>query len=379
MDFCKAGYVATYPAFFMTVFRRSFGRQRTWYLMHFIPQCPFLARLPYFLLLLTGHVAYGQKVAEPTPATSTGPVTWLTGDPADVATPTTSGMLLAGGSTDVDEAMRWFLRKSGGGDVVILRASGADGYNTYLHTTLGVPVNSVETILLNSTEWVNDERVAQTIRNAEALFIAGGDQGKYVRFWKDSKVEEAINYLIKTKKVPVGGTSAGCAILGPIYYPAFKESLTTAEALADPYHANLMLGRNDFIDAPFLTNTITDTHVAERNRQGRLVAFLARARTDWHLNARGIGISEKTAVGLEPTGMAHVFGQGVAYFMTPANSDKPEQCTAGKPLVWLAGKKAIRVVEIRNPGTFNLKTWTVPTGGQVTYWYVADGVLQMQL
>lgn len=274
--------------------------------------------------------------------------------------------------------MRWFLKKSGGGDVVILRASGADGYNTYLYTTLGETVNSVETILLNSADWVNDGRVAQKIRNAEALFIAGGDQGKYVNYWKDSKVEDAINYLINTKKVPVGGTSAGCAILGQVYYPAFNESLTTAEALSDPYHANLMLGRNDFIDAPFLANTITDTHVAQRNRQGRLVAFLARMRTDWNITGRGIGLSEKTAVGIEPTGMATVFGSGVAYFVTPASPNGPEQCVAGKPLVWLANKKAIRVIEVQNAGTFNLNTWAMPTGDQVTYWYAEGGVLQMQ-
>lgn len=278
----------------------------------------------------------------------------------------------------MDEAMRWLLKKSGGGDVVILRASGSNGYNTYLYSTLGETVNSVETILLNSSEWVNDERVGQKIRNAEALFIAGGDQGNYVKYWKDSKVEDAINYLINTKKVPVGGTSAGCAILGQVYYPALKESLTTAEALSDPYHANLMLGRNDFVEAPFLTNTVTDTHFAQRNRQGRLVAFLARMRTDWNISGRGIGVSEKTAVGIEANGMARVFGSGIAYFVTPANSDGPEQCVAGKPLVWLANKKAIRVTAIPGTGTFDLKTWGIPTGSQVTYWYVEGGVLQTQ-
>jgi len=331
-----------------------------------------------FLLALPGRFAYGQNTPATLSTTATGPTTWLIGDTADVTTKTSPGLLLAGGSTDVDEAMRWFLKKSGGGDVVILRASGADGYNTYLYSTLGETVNSVETILLNSAEWVNDERVVQTIRNAEALFIAGGDQGKYVNFWKDSKVEDAINYLINTKKAPVGGTSAGCAILGAIYYPAFNESLTAAEALSNPYHTNLMLGKNDFVDAPFLANTITDTHFAQRNRQGRLVAFLARMRTDWNINGRGIGISEKTAVAIEPTGVATVFGSSVAYFAAPSGSGKPEQCVAGKRLVWSAKSKAIRVVEVQGAGTFNLKTWVIPTGSEVRYWYIEDGVLKMQ-
>ena len=257
-----------------------------------------------------------------------------------------------------------------------MRASGSDGYNTYLFSGLGETVNSVETILLNSKEWVNDEAVIQKIRSAEALFIAGGDQANYVNFWKDSKVAEAINYLINTRKVPVGGTSAGGAILGQIYYPALELSLTAAEGLSDPYHPNLMLGRDDFIDAPFLANTITDTHFAERDRQGRLVAFLARMRTDRNLTGRGIGVSEKTAVCVDPTGMAYVFGSGIAYFVTPATTTGPEQCVAGKALTWLADKKALRVVEVSGTsagtGTFNLATWMVPTGS-ATFWYAEAG------
>lgn len=331
-------------------------------------------------------LACAAKTPDPTPATPIpnvpkGPTTWLVGNAADVTTTTTPGMLLAGGSTDVDGAMRWLLRKSGGGNVVVLRASGSDGYNAYLFQELGVPVSSVETILLNTKEWANDDAVAQKIRNAEALFIAGGDQADYVNFWKDTRTEDAINYLINSKKVPVGGTSAGCAILGRVYYPALRESLTAAEALADPYHANLMLARNDFIDAPFLTNTLTDTHFAERNRQGRLAAFLARMRTDWSLTtARAIGVGEKTAVCIEASGQAQVFGSGVAYFATPNTFAAPEQCTTGKPLSWITDKKTLRVTQIpgtlQGTGTFNMATWAVPTGTSPTYWYVEGGVLR---
>ena len=143
-----------------------------------------------------------------------------------------------------------------------------------------------------------------------------------------------------------------------------------------------MLGRNDFIDTPFLGNTITDTHFAERTRQGRLVAFLARMRTDWNLTGRGIGVSEKTAVGIGPNGMAQVFGKGVAYFAAPTTPAGPEQCAANKPLIWLANKRAIRVTEIQGTttgsGTFNLATWTVPPGAQTMYWSVDAGVFQAQ-
>jgi hypothetical protein len=56
------------------------------------------------------------------------------------------GLLLAGGGGDVDEAFRWFATRADGGDVVVLRASGSDGYNDYLHREIG-GFNSVESIV----------------------------------------------------------------------------------------------------------------------------------------------------------------------------------------------------------------------------------------
>jgi cyanophycinase len=37
---------------------------------------------------------------------------------------TEAGFVLAGGGKDVEEAMKWMIERSGGGDFVILRASG---------------------------------------------------------------------------------------------------------------------------------------------------------------------------------------------------------------------------------------------------------------
>ncbi len=50
----------------------------------------------------------------------------------------TPGSVLMGGSTDVDEAFVWMNELSGGGDFVILRATGSDGYNDYIYE-MGIP------------------------------------------------------------------------------------------------------------------------------------------------------------------------------------------------------------------------------------------------
>jgi len=274
-----------------------------------------------------------------------------------------------GGSTDVDEAIRWMIQKSGGGDFVVIRASGADGYNPYIYSELG-GVNSCETLLLDSRTAAQDASVAQKIRNAEALFIAGGNQANYVNYWKDTPVEEAINYLINTKKVHVGGTSAGCAILGQQYYSALSGSVTSTQVLANPYHRYVTIGNNDFVNAPFLANTITDTHYNNPDRKGRHFGFLARMTKDWNLQAKGIGVEERTAVLIDQNGTAKVVGEAKAYFLQRHNSSVPEQCVSKKTLTWNRSGQAVRVYEIQASTTvagatanLDLTNWTTGSGG----------------
>ena len=65
-------------------------------------------------------------------------------------------------------------RPAAGGDFVVIRASGADGYNQYVYDL--APFDSVETLVLKNQAASSDPFVLQTIRNADALFVAGGDQ-----------------------------------------------------------------------------------------------------------------------------------------------------------------------------------------------------------
>ena len=71
---------------------------------------------------------------------------WITGDEGNSMAQPSPGVVLMGGASEHDEAMKWFLEQANGGDVVVIRASGSDGYNDYMFSDLGVTVNSVETI-----------------------------------------------------------------------------------------------------------------------------------------------------------------------------------------------------------------------------------------
>ncbi|QMW03453.1 cyanophycinase [Spirosoma foliorum] len=302
---------------------------------------------------------------------------WIVGDTSDVKSQPLGGVLLAGGSTDVDAAMRWFLRRSGGGDVLILRASGKDGYNEYLYKTLGESVNSVETILLDKRELASNPAIIRKIRQAEAIFFAGGDQENYVNFWQGTPVADALNERIRAGAV-MGGTSAGCGILGQTYFSALEGSVTSEEALADPYDKRVAMRRNDFLTHPLLANIITDMHYSARNRQGRHVVFMARAATDWKIQPRGIGMNEKTAVCATPDGNVTIFGQGNAYFLQ-ATRKKPERCQKGQPLTWNRSGKAVQATILTgslegNTG-FNLRSFRPIMKAQAEYWSVNSGVL----
>ncbi len=298
------------------------------------------------------------------------------GDTADVKTQPEGGVVLAGGSTDVDAAMSWLLRRSGGGDVLILRATWSDGYNKYLYKDLGVSVNSVETILLNTRELAQNEAIIQKIRTAEAIFFAGGDQGNYVNFWQGTPVADALNERIQQGAV-MGGTSAGCGILGQLYFTALQGTVTSEEALTNPYDKRMDLRRNDFLKQPLLANTITDMHYAARDRQGRHLAFLARAVTDWNIQPRGIGVDEKTAVCIAPDGAVSVFGQANAYFLQTTGT-KPERCQANQPLTWKGDGKVVKVTTITGSATgtsaFNVLTFQPTTTAKTEYWFAENGV-----
>ncbi len=292
---------------------------------------------------------------------------YISGNVADATPATQGGLLLAGGGTDQPDAFRWLIHKAGGGDIVVLRASGADGYHNFVMRLGGV--DSIESFVVHNREAATDPMLLQQLRRAEAIFFAGGDQSRYVRYFKGTPVETIVNEAA-ARGVPVGGTSAGLAILSEFSYAAFEGSTTTAEATANPFHANVTLDRG-FLTLPNMSGIITDSHVIERSRLGRTVAFMARLHKDGWLGsrpARAIAIDRATAVLVEPNGTATIVGPNTAYFMQATTA--PQRCEPGVPLTF----HPVAVYTVTNQSTFDLKTWT-GTGGTAGTMSVVDGVV----
>jgi cyanophycinase len=275
------------------------------------------------------------------------------GSPVDVKTRTEAGFALIGGGKDLDPAFQWMCHRSGGGDFLILRATGTDAYNPYLQSLCHQ--NSVSTLVIPDKRAANDPFVAQTIAHAEAIFISGGDQANYINFWSGTPVQKELNAAIR-RGVPVGGTSAGLAVQGEYIYSAQNDppagpDLRSTPALADPFQFQVIVAHG-FLENPALADTITDTHFVTRDRMGRLLVFMARILAfDNVKQIKGIGIDEQTAVLLEPDGRSSIVGMGAAYLLYAAIPARVLK--AGTPL----SIQDISVQKVTPGGSFDLRSW----------------------
>jgi cyanophycinase len=214
----------------------------------------------------------------------------------------------------------------------------------------------VATLILRNRKAALNPRAAEIIGKAEAIFIAGGDQSRYVNFWKGTPVQDAINAHLAAGK-PIGGTSAGLAVLGQFVYGCLEDKpkdadLASPQVLADPYTKRVTLVR-DFLKVPALENLLTDSHFAKRDRMGRSLGFLARIAADgWSKDPREIAIDEKSALLVEEDGRARVVGAGLGVFFLQV-TEAPAICKPGEPLTL----RNVSVYHGPTGSTFDLNGW----------------------
>ena len=282
------------------------------------------------LLLLAGMAACATtpRVA----ATGEGYVEYAIGD---AAAPTPGqvqpGLMLVGGGDWPYDAVRWMSERMGHGHLVILRASGDVEAQEEWYRDIG-GIASARTFVFSDRRAASDPVVLDAIRKADGMFIAGGDQANYVRFWKGTPLAQALDAHVRAGK-PLGGTSAGLAILGAWSYGALDGgSMVSEDALRDPLNPGMTLV-DDFLHLPYLEHVFTDSHFGVRNRLGRLVAFVADVRARGAGDIVGLGVDEGAALCIDGDGIGRLFTPvegGAAWLVVP--SRPASMLEAGKPL-----------------------------------------------
>ena len=219
--------------------------------------------------------------------------------------------LMGKGSPDVDAYNQFLveLSEEGVADVVVLAASFASGPSSTPECDVltELPgVNSCTTVTIRSIEEANDPEAAAVVASSDAVYFAGGNQCNYMD-WRDTGLMEAVKSVFKNGG-GVGGGSAGLAIQGEWVYDGCTGSVRSGEALENPYDSYISLSDGVF-SWTLMAGWITDSHFSERNRLGRLIAFQARImEAEQAQTWLGIGLDDDSAVVVNSSGMATVFG-----------------------------------------------------------------------
>ena len=234
-----------------------------------------------------------------------------------------AGLLLMGGGDRNFEALHWFMKKAGNGHIVVLRASQAGEIGEEFFNEVG-GITSVETFVFSDRDQARDPKMLKALKRADGIFLAGGDQSRYVRYWRGTPVELALEAHVRAGK-PLGGTSAGLAMQGEFLYGAMDGgSQISPRALADPLGADNTI-ETDFVGIASLKGVLTDSHFSERNRLGRLIAFVAKAESMADRPIIGLGIDEDAAVAVEGDGSARVYATAPMAGATVVRGGLPRQ------------------------------------------------------
>jgi len=300
----------------------------------------FARMLMPLLLLLAGMTACATRLPQ-VAATGEGYVEYAIGD-ATAPTPgqVQPGLMLVGGGDWPYDAVRWMSERMGHGHLVILRASGDVEAQEEWYRDIG-GIASARTFVFSDRRAASDPVVLDAIRKADGVFIAGGDQANYVRFWKGTPLAQALDAHVRAGK-PLGGTSAGLAILGAWSYGALDGgSMVSEDALRDPLNPGMTLV-DDFLHLPYLERVFTDSHFGVRDRLGRLVAFVADLRARGVDDIVGLGVDEGAALCID--------GDGIGRLFTPIKGDAAWLVVPSVPATVLEAGKPLEIAGVSVTG-----------------------------
>jgi cyanophycinase len=191
----------------------------------------------------------------------------------DVKHPT---IILAGGGTLSEHIYEKFNHLANGKIVVI--PSG-------MTNPKAIPERWKNAVILHAESKTEvDDKFASPLKNANGVWILGGDQLKLSKLYKNTQVETEIKNLLKRGGV-AGGTSAGASIF-----------------------SDIMVYENGHEKGFAILDFIIDQHFSERNRLPRLIKLIEKFP-----DKIGVGIDECTALIIHGNKM-EVIGLGNVFF-----------------------------------------------------------------
>lgn len=212
-------------------------------------------------------------------------------------------MLLCGGSLLPQTILEAFHERGGGvqGQLVIIPTasprSDLGDFTVWKSMWNGQKWNSIRIVHALDKEAASNESLLDSIRNASAVWIAGGDQQRLVDRYLGTPIHTELQNVLNRGGI-IGGTSAGAAIASRTMIAGGVTLPTLTEGWG------------------LLPGTIIDQHFSQRGRFERLAHAVERFP-----DRVGIGIDEATGILLNREGM-EVLGSGSVYLVrSQSNKD----------------------------------------------------------
>jgi cyanophycinase-like exopeptidase len=160
------------------------------------------------------------------------------------------------------------------------------------------------------------------------------------------------------------------AILGEFDYgahyssPADEDSnVSTEDVLQNPMGDFVDIDQN-FVQVPYLNKAITDTHFSQRDREGRLLGFIAKTMLIENSIIYGIGSDEETAICFDRLGIGRVFGNGNTYVISPETMPVINKDAS-------LGFATTKVFKLKKDDVFDFNLWN-SSDAQIEYWKVEN-------
>jgi cyanophycinase len=169
---------------------------------------------------------------------------------------------------------------------------------------------------ISSRDSANSQATYDTLISYDVIFFRGGDQYDYYLLYRNTKLQDAVNYLFSHGGT-ICGTSAGMHILSSIVYTAKNGSAYPDECIENPNNKYVTLA-GDFMN--FFPGFVFDTHFAERARFGRMAGFLANYDLNQGQSIAGLGMDDMTCMTVDENGLGTVYGTGCANIYKPGAS-----------------------------------------------------------
>lgn len=151
----------------------------------------------------------------------------------------------------------------------------------------------------NFTKADYPQAAIDSLRNAQLIYITGGDQNRFMDVVANSPVYDAIHHAYQSGAT-IAGTSAGAAVMSQkmitgneLLHPEYTGDFRTIEA------NNMEIGEG----LGLINSAIIDQHFIWRMRMNRLITVVLD-----HPEQTGIGIDESTAILIENGAIATVHG-----------------------------------------------------------------------